>query len=152
MDKDGDEDTNVDLEPSSEILSARSAKLQSNSAQTISCGGPAFCRYLYDAPSVNPRPVNHNHPVDNSFSETPKTASDGVFHVEASRRPPDERPGLLYFYGNGIQLVGTHTYPHPLHIVLNGKLHSLMYLENSGRSVLYTPATEVFRVPTMKWE
>ena len=71
-DKDGDEDPNIDLEPSSKILSARSAKLQSNSAQTISRGGPAFCRYLYDAPSVNPSPVNHNPPVDTSSSDTPK--------------------------------------------------------------------------------
>ena len=137
MDKDGDEDTNVNLEPSSETLSARSAKLQSNSAQTLSRGGPAFCQYLHDAPSMNPGPVNYNPPVDTSSSDTPTTTSGGVFHAEASRCPPDGRFGLLYFYGYGIQLTDTQTYPRPVYTALNDKLHGLMHLEDSGRSVLY---------------
>ena len=61
MDKDGEEDTNVDLEPSSKTLPAISSDLLSNSAQTISRDGPTFCRYLYDAQAVNPSHVNHNH-------------------------------------------------------------------------------------------
>ena len=72
-----------------------------------------------------------------SSSDTPMTTSGNVFHVEASRRPPNEHPGLLYFYGNGIQLADTQTYPCQVHIALNGKLHGLMHLENSGQSVLY---------------
>ena len=137
MDEDDEEDTNVDLEPSSKPLPARSSDLMSNSAQTISRGGPTFCRYLYDTQTVNPSQVDHNTPMATSSTVTPITTSGNVFHVEATRRPPNERPGLLYFYGNGIQLADTQTYPRSVHIAVNGKLHGLMHFKNSECSVLY---------------
>ena len=143
MEDDGDDDLSVDLQPSAD--SSQEAKYvthQSNSAQSIRRGGHAFCQYLYDVPSddvpaANPGPVKDGTPVDTSSVSTPKTAGGGVYHVEPSRCPPNERPGLLYFYGNGIQLADTQTYPRPVHIALNGKLHGLMHLEDSGRSIRY---------------
>ena len=143
MEDDGDDDLSVDLQLSADSpTAAKSVTLQSNSAQSIRRGGHAFCQYLYDVPSddvpaANPGPVKEDTPVDTSSVSTPKTAGGGVFHVELSRCPPNERPGLLYFYGNGIQLADTQTYPRPVHIALNGKLHGLMHLENSGQSVRY---------------
>ena len=136
-DEDGDDDTVGDLQPPVENVPARSPTDKPKSAQSISRGGPAFCQYLYDLPPAKSSPADDNHHPNTSSSDTPKTASRGVFQVEVSHRPPDERPGLLYFYGNGIQLADTQTYSRPVHISLNGKLHGLMHLENSGQSVCY---------------
>ena len=137
IDEDSEEDEKVDIEPSFETLPARTSDLLCNSGQTISRGGPTFCRYLYDAQAVNPIHVNHNPPMDTSSDDTSMATSGNVFYVEASRRPPNERPGLLYFYGNGIQLADTQTYSRPVHIALNGKLRGLMHFKTSGRSDYY---------------
>ena len=152
MDEDGDEDTNIDLEPSLETLPARSPDLLSNSAQTISRGGPTFCRCLYDAQAVNPSHVNHNPPMATSSSNTPMTTSGNIFHVEASRRPPNEHPGLLYFTEMEFSL-RTHRPTLVRYILhLTASYMDVCTSKTRGEAFFITPATEVFRVTTMKLE